>query len=59
MRLIMADNKPLELVPIALAAIGVMQFLTIVFVLGIPTNRIEMVCRGNIENPNLVMCYEQ
>ena len=55
----MEERRPLELMPIALAAIGVMQFLTIVFVLSIPTNRIEMVCRGNSENPDLVMCYEQ
>ena len=55
----MEDNRPLNLVPIALAAIGVMQFLTIVFVLGIPVDEQEFVCQGIIDNPNAVRCYEQ
>ena len=55
----MEENKPINLVPIALAAIGVMQFLTIVFVLGIPTDRVEMACVGIYDNPNAIRCYEQ
>jgi len=55
----MEGNKPIDLIPVALAAIGVMQFLTIVFVLGIPTNNVEMVCVGLYDNPNAIRCYEQ
>ena len=55
----MEDNKPLSLVPFALAAIGMMQFLTIVFVLSIPVDEQEFVCQGVIDNPNAVRCFEQ
>ena len=50
------ENKYL---PIALIALGLMQFMTIVFVLAIPTDKMELVCRGLFSTPNAIRCYEQ
>ena len=44
---------------VVLGCIAFMQFMTIVFVLGIPTEKVEMVCVGIYDNPNAVRCYEQ
>ena len=44
---------------VVLGCIAFMQFMTIVFVLGIPTEKVEMVCVGIYDNPNAVRCYQQ
>ena len=57
MRLIMENRD--SVVPYMCAVIGVMQVMTIAFILGIPTHKVEMVCQGIYDTPNAVRCYEQ
>ncbi len=44
---------------ISLAIMSVMQLFTIVLVMNVPTEKVEMVCRGLYESPNVIRCYEQ
>jgi len=44
---------------ISLAVMSVMQLITIVLVMGVPTEKVEMVCRGLYDSPNIIRCYEQ
>ena len=48
-----------NLIPYFMGFLAATQFMTIVLVLNIPTSRQEFVCRGIIENPDIVRCYEQ
>lgn len=48
-----------SVVPYMVAVVFITQVITLVSVLGIPTDRQEFVCQGIIDNPNAVRCYEQ
>ena len=48
-----------KLIPWFMGVIAGTQFMTIVLLMTIPTAKQEFVCRGIIENPDAVRCYEQ
>jgi len=48
-----------KLVPWFMGLTVALQLGTVVFVSTIPTAKIKMTCRGFIESPNFITCYEQ
>ena len=48
-----------NLIPYFMGVMAGLQFVTVVLVMTIPTAKQEFVCRGIIENPDIVRCYEQ
>lgn len=53
------EKLPEGVLPYMMASMMFMQVITIAFLLGIPTDKKEMVCVGIFDNPNAVRCYEQ
>ena len=52
-------EKRESVIPYMLAVIGVIQVITLMVTLGIPTEKKELVCRGLFTSPNAITCYEQ
>ena len=47
------------MIPYFMGMMAGLQFVTVVLLMTIPTAKQEFVCRGVIENPDLIRCYEQ
>lgn len=48
-----------RIMPYFMAMLTALSIINLVFILGVPTAKQEFVCRGIIENPDAVRCYEQ
>jgi hypothetical protein len=53
------ESNTLNTIPYFMGLMAALQLATVIFVLTIPTAKQEFVCRGMIENPDIVRCYEQ